>query len=100
MSKQRFVIELDTKDLTQDKLDQFKNDIVRNVVEDALGPGNETALHFKASHDKTTHIKGSVSVGQTVGDIGFNADDLENNRLENLDKLRASIETIESSRGF
>lgn len=115
MAKQRVVIEFDTGNLTQEQLDGMKNDLLKSVLEDAIGPGNSTSWHVKASHDKTSHIKGKIDVSGHISpdDIsipitndggnsplpGFDPrvkiEDINLDRLNNLNELRNSIESIE-----
>ncbi|MBJ6366529.1 hypothetical protein [Snuella sedimenti] len=115
MAKQRVVVEFDTGNLTQEQLDGMKNDLLKSVLEDAISPGDLTSWHIKASHDKTSHIKGKIDVDGHIspGDMsipitnggggsplpGFDPrvklEDINLDRLNNLEELKNSIDSIE-----
>lgn len=87
----KFLVEIDRKDLPKVEFDKIKNQLVRKVISDALLVDETKAWYVKVEHDK--HIKGSIGVsGMGINKLPpFIEEDFDPQKAINIERMNIEL---------
>lgn len=95
MAKSNLTIEIDRGSLSKEAFDLIKNDVVKNILADALVSDDEASWHVKAEYNR--HSKVKVDISGMVGGNPFELipSDFDPATIENLERIKLTLEDIE-----